>query len=72
MNLEQQPKKLIINEILVMKGSLHPNIVNFIDSYLLKGDLWVIMEYMEGGSLTDIVTHSVMTEGQIELYVVKL
>lgn len=66
MNLEQQPKKeLIINEILVMKGSRHPNIVNFIDSYLLKGDLWVIMEYMEGGSLTEIVTHSVMTEGQI-------
>lgn len=66
MNLEQQPKKeLIINEILVMKGSRHPNIVNFIDSYLLRGDLWVIMEYMEGGSLTEIVTHSVMTEGQI-------
>lgn len=66
MNLEQQPKKeLIINEILVMKGSRHPNIVNFIDSYLVKGDLWVIMEYMEGGSLTEIVTHSVMTEGQI-------
>ena len=35
MNLEQQPKKdLIINEILVMKDSSHPNIVNFIDSYL--------------------------------------
>lgn len=66
MNLEQQPKKeLIINEILVMKGSKHPNIVNYIDLYLLKGDLWVIMEYMEGGSLTEIVTHSVMTEGQI-------
>lgn len=66
MNLEQQPKKeLIINEILVMKGSKHPNIVNYIDSYLLKGELWVIMEYMEGGSLTEIVTHSVMTEGQI-------
>ncbi|ODV95205.1 hypothetical protein PACTADRAFT_49946 [Pachysolen tannophilus NRRL Y-2460] len=66
MNLEQQPKKeLIINEILVMKGSRHKNIVNFIDSYLLKKDLWVIMEYMEGGSLTDIVTHSVMSEKQI-------
>jgi p21-activated kinase 1 len=66
MNLEQQPKKeLIINEILVMRGSRHKNIVNFIDSYLLKGDLWVVMEYMEGGSLTDVVTHSVMTEGQI-------
>lgn len=66
MNLEQQPKKeLIINEILVMKASQHKNIVNFIDSYLWKDDLWVIMEYMEGGSLTDVVTNNMMMEGQI-------
>ena len=66
MNLEQQPKKdLIINEIVVMKGSQHKNIVNFIDSYLHDGDLWVVMEYMQGGSLTDVVTFNVMSEGQI-------
>ena len=66
MNLERQPKKdLIINEIIVMKKSKHQNIVNYIDSYLFKGDLWVIMEYMEGGSLTDVVIHCILTEGQI-------
>lgn len=66
MNLEQQPKKdLIINEILVMRDSKHKNIVNYLDSFLLKGDLWVVMEYMEGGSLTDVVTCNVMSEGQI-------
>ncbi|KAJ2739199.1 Serine/threonine-protein kinase smu1 [Coemansia sp. BCRC 34490] len=66
MNLNKQPKKdLIINEILVMRESKHKNIVNFIDSFMHRGDLWVVMEYMEGGSLTDVVTNNLMTEGQI-------
>lgn len=66
MNLEQQPKKeLIVNEILVMKASKHKNIVNYMDSYLHGGDLWVVMEYMEGGNLTDVVSYNMMSEGQI-------
>ncbi|KAL7335811.1 Serine/threonine-protein kinase PAK 3 [Mucor circinelloides] len=66
MNLEKQPKKeLIINEIMVMKRSQQKNIVNFIESYLWNGDLWVVMEYMEGGSLTDVVTCNMIMEGQI-------
>ena len=42
MNLSQQPKKeLIINEILVMRENQNPNIVNYLDSYLVLEELWV-------------------------------
>ena len=50
-NLENQPKKdLIINEIIVMKDSKHKNIVNYIDSFIWKGDLWVyILKFLRIG-----------------------
>lgn len=35
-------QELIINEILVMKEIKHPNIVNFVDSFLVgEAELWV-------------------------------
>lgn len=58
MPLETQPRKeLIVNEILVMQSSCHPNIVNYLDSYLVQRELWVVMEYMEGGPLNEIIDH---------------
>jgi serine/threonine protein kinase len=57
-----------VNEILVMKESQHPNIVNFLESYLVKSNelwLWVVMEYMEGGALTDIIENNTLDEDQI-------
>ncbi|KAG1240139.1 hypothetical protein G6F68_017953 [Rhizopus microsporus] len=49
-----------------MKESQHPNIVNYLDSFLVRNnDLWVIMEYMEGGALTDVIDNNTMTEQQI-------
>lgn len=69
MDLRNQPRKeLIVNEIIVMKDSKHPNIVNFIEAFLPEEnvELWVVMEFMEGGPLTDIIdNNAAISEDQI-------
>lgn len=63
---KQVKKVLILTEISVMKNKKHPNVVNYYDSYLVdENQLWVIMEYMQFGPLTDLVTTLVLREGQI-------
>lgn len=66
-DLASQPRKeFIVNEITVMRESQHPNIVNFLEAYLRgSNDLWVVMEYMEGGPLNDIIDNNTLTEPQI-------
>lgn len=69
MDLRNQPRKeLIVNEIIVMKDSKHENIVNFLDAFLQEeqSELWVVMEYMEGGALTDVIDNNAnISEDQI-------
>ena len=41
------------------------SIVNYIECYLYEKELWIVMEYLEGGALTDIVLETVMDENQM-------
>ncbi|CAG2108895.1 unnamed protein product [Medioppia subpectinata] len=45
---------IIQQEILMMKGCRHPNVVAFFGSYLRRDKLWICMEFCGGGSLQDI------------------
>ena len=55
MNLSQQPKKeLIINEILVMRENKHPNVVNYLDSYLVGDELWVRLPSLNNNIVYDL------------------
>ncbi|KAJ3296769.1 Protein kinase [Rhizoclosmatium sp. JEL0117] len=66
MNLKKQPRKeLLVNEIRFMKELRHPNVVSYLDSFLVRDDLWLVLEYMEGGKLTDIIDNSPLTEAHI-------
>jgi protein-serine/threonine kinase len=65
-NINRQPRKdMVINEIRIMRESQHPSIVSFVDCFIVRDNLWVIMEYMEGGMLTDIIDRVKFTEPQI-------
>ncbi|CAH8514570.1 unnamed protein product [Schistosoma rodhaini] len=62
---KQQRRELLFNEVIIMQSYPHPNIVEMFGSYLIGNELWVAMEYLEGGALTNIVTRTLMSEKQI-------
>jgi hypothetical protein len=54
----QQRRELLFNEVVIMRDYHHANIVEMYDSFLVDDELWVVMEFLEGGALTDVVTHA--------------
>ncbi|KAL7714360.1 p21-activated kinase [Entamoeba marina] len=70
MEVNADNEKLIATEISLMKGCKHDNVVTFYEAFYLpaKKLMWMSMEFMDGGCLTDILeNHDVveMSEPQI-------
>jgi hypothetical protein len=62
----QNEHELILNEILLVKECHHPNIIEFFEFYIVESkSLWVVMEYMDGGALSNIVRNKALGEGEI-------
>ncbi|NXA88836.1 PAK3 kinase, partial [Melanocharis versteri] len=55
-------KELTVNELMVMKMNRNPNLVNYLDSYLIDEQLWLVMEYMDGGTLSDVIHKTYLSE----------
>jgi hypothetical protein len=56
MEINPDNVKLLSTEIGIMKTSRHPNIVDYVESFLIsEREIWVVMEFMGGGCLTDIL-----------------
>lgn len=83
MSINKENLKMIVTEIEIMKSSKHKNLVEYIDCFDVNKygcfffshgantqirSLWVVMEFMDGGCLTDILEefeNVQMTELQI-------
>jgi len=68
MQLNEESLPLVVTEIDIMRSSTHPNVVEYMDSYVENDQLWVVMEFMGGGCLTEVLDQYprvVMTEPQM-------
>ncbi|KAL7721167.1 Protein kinase [Entamoeba marina] len=68
MRITKKTKKAILTEVSTLNEYRHENVVSYIECYLINEMLWLIMEYMDGGCLTDVIDqHEILPldEGQI-------
>lgn len=46
----------VVLQVVIMRDYQHVNVVEMYKSYLVGEELWVLMEFLQGGALTDIVS----------------
>ena len=56
-------KKYITNEIKIMKMLQHDNVIKFYDCYQTENNLYLIMDYINGGSLSEYLAEYKLKKG---------
>lgn len=68
MTLTPKNERMLIDETRLMSSMSNPNIVEFISAHRIGQTLWILMEYMDGGSLTNIATFCECQEPHIAYF----
>jgi len=55
----------LLQEIAIMAELQHENITSYIGTYKSGYEVWIVMEFMDGGKLTDLVFETSFSEPQI-------
>ena len=56
-NLKEKQQKECYREVSILKKVSHQNIIKYYSSFLDSGNLYIIMEYAEGGDLYSLIKH---------------
>lgn len=68
MILTDKNRQTLFIETRLMATMNHPNIIKFYSAHLIENTLWILMELMDGGSLTNVATYCDVQEPQIAYF----
>lgn len=56
--LTEREKQMALNEVQILSSLCHPNIIQYLGSLEVDGVLMIEMEYADGGTLAQLISHS--------------
>eukprot|EP01122_Echinamoeba_exundans_P007998 TRINITY_DN2572_c0_g1_i1.p1 TRINITY_DN2572_c0_g1~~TRINITY_DN2572_c0_g1_i1.p1 ORF type:complete len:846 (+),score=115.32 TRINITY_DN2572_c0_g1_i1:74-2539(+) len=71
-SLDSENVTRCLSEIDYMQQCDHRNIVQFIDCYHWDNQLWIVMEYCDGGTLNDLYHEVFLTEAEIAYFMAQI
>ncbi|OHT05926.1 STE family protein kinase [Tritrichomonas foetus] len=68
MLLDSNNEECLLDETRLMASMNHSHIVKFYSAYRVRNTLWIVMEHMDGGSLTNAATYCECQEAHIAYF----